>query len=260
MIPVTNLLLRFPLIVSIPFFSLRRNLTKLSLIFSHMLAELKAIFPNGLFQGDNFRITKADAAEFWRRSFGDKWVFVSALYSYSWVMLEWLIFHSNPYLCHAGHRFQFISGWYKQFYLTYCFLPLANKRFKQTSDYHISIVTFTGNIHTQSKKNTTKALKLSIYSSGRSGFWGHELRLRKMTSWFEPLTVSIPAILLGAPCFRDAFIFVALIQQGAGNIPCWFWSIVTWQDHKVAATYPGFPIGLWRPFECYCLDVTYCHV
>ncbi|MEQ2177611.1 hypothetical protein GOODEAATRI_005330, partial [Goodea atripinnis] len=49
-----------------------RNLTKLSLIFSHMLAELKAIFPNGLFQGDNFRITKADAAEFWRRAFGDK--------------------------------------------------------------------------------------------------------------------------------------------------------------------------------------------
>ncbi|KAJ8267054.1 hypothetical protein GJAV_G00137780 [Gymnothorax javanicus] len=50
----------------------RRNLTKLSLIFSHMLAELKAIFPNGLFQGDNFRITKADAAEFWRKSFLDK--------------------------------------------------------------------------------------------------------------------------------------------------------------------------------------------
>ncbi|XP_076832638.1 E3 ubiquitin-protein ligase CBL isoform X1 [Brachyhypopomus gauderio] len=50
----------------------RRNLTKLSLIFSHMLAELKAIFPNGLFQGDNFRITKADAAEFWRKSFNDK--------------------------------------------------------------------------------------------------------------------------------------------------------------------------------------------
>ncbi|XP_074535066.1 E3 ubiquitin-protein ligase CBL [Halichoeres trimaculatus] len=50
----------------------RRNLTKLSLIFSHMLAELKAIFPSGLFQGDNFRITKADAAEFWRRAFTDK--------------------------------------------------------------------------------------------------------------------------------------------------------------------------------------------
>ncbi|KAK2091883.1 hypothetical protein P7K49_031167 [Saguinus oedipus] len=50
----------------------RRNLTKLSLIFSHMLAEIKAIFPNGQFQGDNFRITKADAAEFWRKFFGDK--------------------------------------------------------------------------------------------------------------------------------------------------------------------------------------------
>ncbi|KAM3868852.1 E3 ubiquitin-protein ligase CBL-B-B [Diretmus argenteus] len=50
----------------------RRNLTKLSLIFSHMLAEIKAIFPGGQFQGDNFRITKADAADFWRRFFGEK--------------------------------------------------------------------------------------------------------------------------------------------------------------------------------------------
>ncbi|XP_023603514.1 E3 ubiquitin-protein ligase CBL [Myotis lucifugus] len=50
----------------------RRNLTKLSLIFSHMLAELKGIFPSGLFQGDAFRITKADAAEFWRKAFGEK--------------------------------------------------------------------------------------------------------------------------------------------------------------------------------------------
>ncbi|XP_014350702.1 E3 ubiquitin-protein ligase CBL [Latimeria chalumnae] len=50
----------------------RRNLTKLSLIYSHMLAELKAIFNNGLFQGDTFRITKADAAEFWRKAFGEK--------------------------------------------------------------------------------------------------------------------------------------------------------------------------------------------
>ncbi|KAI4884946.1 hypothetical protein NFI96_002261 [Prochilodus magdalenae] len=52
--------------------SLRRNLTKLSLIFSHMLAEIKAIFPEGQFQGDTFRITKADAAEFWRRFFSEK--------------------------------------------------------------------------------------------------------------------------------------------------------------------------------------------
>ncbi|XP_035290346.1 E3 ubiquitin-protein ligase CBL-B isoform X1 [Anguilla anguilla] len=50
----------------------RRNLTKLSLIFSHMLAEIKAIFPGGQFQGDTFRITKADAAEFWRKFFGER--------------------------------------------------------------------------------------------------------------------------------------------------------------------------------------------
>uniref|UniRef100_H3AN31 E3 ubiquitin-protein ligase CBL n=1 Tax=Latimeria chalumnae TaxID=7897 RepID=H3AN31_LATCH len=50
----------------------RRNLTKLSLIFSHMLAEIKAIFPNGQFQGDTFRITKAEASDFWRKIFGEK--------------------------------------------------------------------------------------------------------------------------------------------------------------------------------------------
>ncbi|XP_046675741.1 E3 ubiquitin-protein ligase CBL-B-B-like isoform X1 [Homalodisca vitripennis] len=49
----------------------RRNLTKLSLVFSHMLSELKAIFPNGTFAGDQFRITKSDAAEFWRTNFGN---------------------------------------------------------------------------------------------------------------------------------------------------------------------------------------------
>jgi E3 ubiquitin-protein ligase CBL len=50
----------------------RRNLTKLSLVFSHMLAELKAIYPNGTYTGDTFRITKADAAEWWKDSFGNK--------------------------------------------------------------------------------------------------------------------------------------------------------------------------------------------
>ncbi|KAJ8368301.1 hypothetical protein SKAU_G00083290 [Synaphobranchus kaupii] len=50
----------------------RRNLTKLSLIFSHMLAEIKAVFPGGQFQSDAFRITKADAAEFWRRFFDER--------------------------------------------------------------------------------------------------------------------------------------------------------------------------------------------
>ena len=43
----------------------RRSLTKLSLIFSHMLAELKAIFPNGVYGGDTYRVTKQDAQDFW---------------------------------------------------------------------------------------------------------------------------------------------------------------------------------------------------
>ncbi len=52
----------------------RRNLTKLSLVFSHMLAELKAEFPGGSFIGERFRITKKDAEDFWKTSFGDKCV------------------------------------------------------------------------------------------------------------------------------------------------------------------------------------------
>uniref|UniRef100_T1IWL0 E3 ubiquitin-protein ligase CBL n=1 Tax=Strigamia maritima TaxID=126957 RepID=T1IWL0_STRMM len=52
----------------------RRNLTKLSLVFSHMLSELKAVFPTGSFSGDQFRITKSDAADFWRSAFGERTV------------------------------------------------------------------------------------------------------------------------------------------------------------------------------------------
>ncbi|CAN9513790.1 unnamed protein product [Ophioblennius macclurei] len=52
----------------------RRNLTKLSLMFSHMLWELRAMFPEGLFQGDTYRVTKTEAEEFWRHSFGNQCV------------------------------------------------------------------------------------------------------------------------------------------------------------------------------------------
>ncbi|XP_052474433.1 E3 ubiquitin-protein ligase CBL isoform X2 [Carassius gibelio] len=50
--------------------SYRRNLTKLSLLFSHMLNELQALFPGGRFQGDTYRITKTEAKDFWRKAFG----------------------------------------------------------------------------------------------------------------------------------------------------------------------------------------------
>lgn len=59
---------------SVMSFILRRNLTKLTLLFSHMLWELKAFFPGGCFQGDKYRVALSAAEDFWRESFGDKLV------------------------------------------------------------------------------------------------------------------------------------------------------------------------------------------
>lgn len=50
----------------------RRRLTKLSLLFSHMLGEMRAMFPDGTFQGDTYRVTKTEAERFWWNSFGNK--------------------------------------------------------------------------------------------------------------------------------------------------------------------------------------------
>ncbi|KAJ8287701.1 hypothetical protein COCON_G00003600 [Conger conger] len=50
----------------------RKNLTKLSLLFSHMLCELRILFPGGKFQGDTFRFTKPQAGEFWKKAFGER--------------------------------------------------------------------------------------------------------------------------------------------------------------------------------------------
>ncbi|KXJ26209.1 E3 ubiquitin-protein ligase CBL-B-B [Exaiptasia diaphana] len=50
----------------------RRSLTKLSLVFSHMLTELKALFPNGTYIGEGFKVTKSDARDFWKKNFGNK--------------------------------------------------------------------------------------------------------------------------------------------------------------------------------------------
>lgn len=66
----------------------RRNLTKLSLVFSHMLSELKAIYPSGIFAGDSFRITKSDAAQWWTKSFGDR------------TIVPWRIFRQTLHLIH----------------------------------------------------------------------------------------------------------------------------------------------------------------
>lgn len=49
----------------------RHKLTRNTLVFNHILSELKAIFPNGYYIGDKYLITKKDTAgEFWKKSFG----------------------------------------------------------------------------------------------------------------------------------------------------------------------------------------------
>lgn len=46
----------------------RRELSKITLVFSHMLAELKTFFKDGVWVPD-FRIVKVEAREFWEKSF-----------------------------------------------------------------------------------------------------------------------------------------------------------------------------------------------
>lgn len=54
-----------------------------------MLAELKAIYPNGVSAGENFRITKSDAADWWKRSFGDK------------TIITWKVFRGTLHETHS---------------------------------------------------------------------------------------------------------------------------------------------------------------
>uniref|UniRef100_A0A670ISY0 E3 ubiquitin-protein ligase CBL n=1 Tax=Podarcis muralis TaxID=64176 RepID=A0A670ISY0_PODMU len=49
-----------------------RNLTKLSLIFSHMLAELQALFPDGQDRGSTYQLSKPEAQTFWRETWGSR--------------------------------------------------------------------------------------------------------------------------------------------------------------------------------------------
>lgn len=71
----------------------RRSLTKMSLFFSHMATELKAMFPatTGKFMGNDFRITKQDAASFWLTSFGNRCI------------VPWSEFRSKFELAHMIH-------------------------------------------------------------------------------------------------------------------------------------------------------------
>ncbi|XP_023505638.1 E3 ubiquitin-protein ligase CBL-C isoform X1 [Equus przewalskii] len=67
---------------------LRRQLAKLALIFSHMHAELGALFPQGKYCGHTYQLTKAPAHAFWRERCGARCV------------LPWAEFESILCTCH----------------------------------------------------------------------------------------------------------------------------------------------------------------
>uniref|UniRef100_A0A8C5ZT10 E3 ubiquitin-protein ligase CBL n=1 Tax=Marmota marmota marmota TaxID=9994 RepID=A0A8C5ZT10_MARMA len=67
---------------------LRRQLAKLALIFSHMHAELSALFPGGKYCGHVYQPTKAQAHTFWRERCGARCV------------LPWAEFQSLLCSCH----------------------------------------------------------------------------------------------------------------------------------------------------------------
>ena len=50
----------------------RKYLTKLSLYFSHNLAELKSLFNRGIYEGEKFRLTKQEAMDFWKSNFNER--------------------------------------------------------------------------------------------------------------------------------------------------------------------------------------------
>lgn len=50
----------------------RQKLVKYTLTYSHMLAEMKCMFPKDIYEGETFRIAKKDAADFWKANFGER--------------------------------------------------------------------------------------------------------------------------------------------------------------------------------------------
>lgn len=59
----------------------RQKLVKHTLTFSHILAEMKSIFPKDVYEGTQFRIAKKDAEEFWKTNFNDRIII-------SWIEFE----------------------------------------------------------------------------------------------------------------------------------------------------------------------------
>lgn len=81
----------------------RHKLTRHTLVFNHILSELKAIFPGGKFIGDKYLITKKESAgEFWRRNFGSS------------VLVDWVSFYHALQTVHSIDSSFFSSNALKQ--------------------------------------------------------------------------------------------------------------------------------------------------
>jgi E3 ubiquitin-protein ligase CBL len=81
----------------------RHKLTRHTLVFNHILSELKAIFPNGKFIGDKYLITKKETAgEFWRNNFGSS------------VLVNWTSFYHALQTVHSIDSSFFSSNALKQ--------------------------------------------------------------------------------------------------------------------------------------------------
>lgn len=96
----------------------RHKLTRNTLVFNHILSELRAIFPNGSFIGDKYLITKKESAgEFWRSSFGSD------------IMVDWKTFY------HALQQVHSIDS-------SFFSLHALKQTIDLTCDDHISIFEF----------------------------------------------------------------------------------------------------------------------
>jgi E3 ubiquitin-protein ligase CBL len=81
----------------------RHKLTRHTLVFNHILSELKAIYPNGKFIGEKYLITKKETAgEFWKSNFGSS------------VLVNWTTFYHALQTVHSIDSSFFSSNALKQ--------------------------------------------------------------------------------------------------------------------------------------------------
>jgi len=135
----------------------RHKLTRNTLVFNHILSELKAIFPHGHFIGDKYLITKKESAgEFWKNSFGTS------------VLVDWKTFY------HAMQQVHHIDS-------SFFSLHALKQTIDLTCDDYISIFEF--DVFTRLFQPWSTLLKnwqiLAVTHPGYKAFWTYdELKAR----------------------------------------------------------------------------------